>query len=440
MNTTLLHRRRIERYAQLLDEANGDRPSSHARSSKDTELNDLVTFGNQISLARPDVTMDVDKRAEIRAFLMATAERDGIGATAKAVAEPVVGRARVGVAKARVRGSVVGKAGTVGKAGAAGRAGTVVGRAGVVVGRAGVVAGKVGAGKAGSSVRTRARARGAILVGLAVGTLALSGISAASGSALPGDTLYGVKRSQENAQLALAGSSVAKGRLYLAFAGVRASEAQAVRTNSGELNGVLNTMDSETLSGARLLLSDALAKPANGSDSGSLASVRQFATNQTSTLNNLLTAMSAQDADRGRVLTSIGLLGRVQERAYSIQLANNCGSTATATSDKYGPMPAACPESAIVTPTPTHSTGGTGKASPSSRKPGQAPATGAAPLSAGTTSTGSTPAGSTGAQNLPATGLGDAAGDVSAAPSPTTTDDGGLLGSIGHVLGGLLGR
>ena len=66
-----------------------------------------------------------------------------------------------------------------------------------------------------------ARARGAIVVGVAAGTLALSGVSVASGDAMPGDALYGVKRSTERAQLALAGSDLTRGQLYLDFARTR---------------------------------------------------------------------------------------------------------------------------------------------------------------------------------------------------------------------------
>src|SRR5207245_7569974 len=93
------------------------------------------------------------------------------------------------------------------------------------------------------------RARGAVLVGLAAGTLALSGMSAASGNAMPGDPLYGVKRSTESARLALAGSDISRGQLYLEFARNRLAEAQAIGPNGAGLSGMLDDMDAETRDG-----------------------------------------------------------------------------------------------------------------------------------------------------------------------------------------------
>ena len=127
------------------------------RSKVDDNLTDLASMSHRLR----DLPVKVDAQPEfrdgLRAMLMATIERDGIGATA--APEPAPSR----------RGS------------------RSVRR------------------PAGSRPVTarRTRARGAIVVGLAAGTLALSGMSAASGDAIPGDPLYSVKRSTERAQLAL---------------------------------------------------------------------------------------------------------------------------------------------------------------------------------------------------------------------------------------------
>ena len=56
----------------------------------------------------------------------------------------------------------------------------------------------------------RLRTRGAIIVGVACGAIAVSGMSAASENAVPGDALYGVKRSTERAQLELASSDLVR--------------------------------------------------------------------------------------------------------------------------------------------------------------------------------------------------------------------------------------
>ena len=86
-----------------------------------------------------------------------------------------------------------------------------------------------------AGIARRPAARGAIVVGIAAGTLALSGVSVASGEAIPGDALYGVKRSTERAQLALAGSDLTRGQLYLDFARTRLPEAHAVRADAERL-------------------------------------------------------------------------------------------------------------------------------------------------------------------------------------------------------------
>ena len=197
MSASLFPRRRAERLAQLLDEATGG-PRHHTRSTIDGELSGYVRLGEQLTRTAgvlPDPS--VEFRDSLRAMLMANAERDGVGATAVDDEIPEVGK------RARVSRPVVGSK----------------------------------------------RARGAILVGLAAGTLALSGMSAASTDAMPGDALYGVKRSTESARLALAGSDRGRGELRLDFARLRLDEAQSVRATGAVLAGMLDDMDNETRGG-----------------------------------------------------------------------------------------------------------------------------------------------------------------------------------------------
>src|SRR4029450_7474125 len=105
----------------------------------------------------------------------------------------------------------------------------------------------------------RIRARGAIVIGVAAGAMAVSGISAASENASPGDALYGVKRSTERAQLAMAGSDVTRGQLSLDFARTRLTEAAAL-AGTGAFAGVLNDMDADTRQGVKLLTESAVAR------------------------------------------------------------------------------------------------------------------------------------------------------------------------------------
>lgn len=88
----LFSRRRAERFAQLLDEANGAR-RHHVRSRVDGQLAPLVAVGQQLSVDPPAVEVNPDFRTGLRAMLLATAEREGLG-TAPAASEPATTTAR----------------------------------------------------------------------------------------------------------------------------------------------------------------------------------------------------------------------------------------------------------------------------------------------------------------------------------------------------------
>jgi hypothetical protein len=320
--------------------------------------------------------MDSSAKTDIRAFLMATAEREGIGVTAKAPA---------------------------GKT-------TAVGRASVRAERAT----DTGTARPRRSTRTKV----AVLVGVAVGTLALSGISAASGDAMPGDALYGVKRSQEHAEMALAGSAEAKAKLELDFAGIRLGEAQAIRANSHDLNATLGDMDDETSDGVKLLFKQAV----NEHSTAPLDTVDAFLARQLTGLGTLRDGVVGNDAQR--TLASESRINLFQLRSQNIRVAlNNCAAVEL-TTDSLGPI-ATCAENGRVNPpSPTPKTNGNGNGKGgkgSSHGQGISPAHGAA----------------NGIASNPKSG---ADGITVSAGSTPTDSEGGLLGDIGHVLGGLLGH
>src|SRR3954465_1803585 len=79
MSASLFPRRRAERLAQLLDEATG-RPRHHTRSTLDGELAGYVRLSE--TLARPGngaSSPTTEFQSELRAMLVATAEREGVG-------------------------------------------------------------------------------------------------------------------------------------------------------------------------------------------------------------------------------------------------------------------------------------------------------------------------------------------------------------------------
>ncbi|MEU5947073.1 DUF5667 domain-containing protein [Micromonospora sp. NPDC047465] len=288
MDSDLFSRRRAERFAQLLDEANGGR-RHHVRSRADDQLAALVAVGQRLGAAPPAVEVDPEFRTGLRAMLLATAEREGIGAPATAAApEP----AAADTGRGRLLPAVTAR---------------------------------------------RARARGAILVGIAAGAVALSGISAASENAVPGDALYGMKRSTERAQLALASSDISRGQLFLDFARTRLAEAAALRGDRDGYSAVLDDMDAGTRQGVRLLTTAAVQR----SDLAALDAVNSFLTGQRRAVGDLLDAGTRADRDRTR--RSLALLDAVRKRSDALRAAISCGLPAPVGSDSLGPAPATCP-------------------------------------------------------------------------------------------------
>lgn len=283
-------RRRSERFAQLLEEAGGGR-RQHLRTPYDEELTELVSVRHQLVAEDSAPQIDSEFRTGLRAMLVATAEREGIGETA----QPETGAQPAPAAPAP----------TPAPAGPGRRARFPQGP----------------------------RARTAVIAGVAVGAVAFTGMSAASENAMPGDALYGVKRSTERAQLALASSEVGRGQLYLEFAETRLAEA---RTLPSDLARVLSDMDGDTSHGVRLLTTAA----ANRDDRAALEVIDGFVRDQREALRQL--AGEVPDAEQDRVANSIALLDAIEERADELRtsLDRDCGAVASI--DALGPVPADC--------------------------------------------------------------------------------------------------
>ncbi|WP_430780686.1 DUF5667 domain-containing protein [Actinoplanes sp. G11-F43] len=278
MKFALPNSRSAERFAESIDDSGGTR-RHHSRGPGDEELNRLVAIGNRLATAKIAAPVDSEFRVGLRAMLVATAERDGIGRTAAEtdpdpVAEPEIRRPRFGA---------------------------------------------------------RIRARGAIIIGVAAGAMAVSGISAASESASPGDALYSVKRQTERAQLAIAGSDVTRGQLALDFARTRLSEAIAMPGDAREFALVLDDMDADTRKGARLLTTSAVAQP----NTTPLNTLDGFATDQRRAFTPAMEKLSG--ANRERAAVSLGLLQDVVKRTEALRAGLSCDQVTPAGSDALGP-------------------------------------------------------------------------------------------------------
>ena len=386
MNFDLFDRRSAERFAELLDESDGGR-RHHTRGPADAQLAELVAVGHKLSAAPPGVMVDSEFRVGLRAMLLATAERDGIGATATVIDDDH------------------------GVSAAAREPGRSLPRI------------------AGSSRRIRART--AIVIGVAAGAMAVSGISAASESASPGDALYGVKRSTERAQLAMAGSSVSRGQLSLDFARTRLTEAAAIPGDDPEFGRVLDDMDADTRQGVKLLTGAAVAR----TDAAPLAIVDDFGSEQRSAFAPMLDRLSPANRERAR--ESMTLLEAVTRRAAVLRADLACGSTMRSGSDALGPKLKDCAEGTGHTSTDrVDGTGSTENAKPGTiiRNQVRPERTDPAVAPTGAVVPGDQP-------TAPAAAPGATQAPAPDAPSPSSSstppdDGGGLGGLLGKLLGG----
>jgi Domain of unknown function (DUF5667) len=108
---------------------------------------------------------------------------------------------------------------------------------------------------------SRRLAVGGLTMGVAAG--AFGGVAAASTNALPGDSLYGLKRGMEDLKLDMAGNDASRGKVYLDMASTRMQEARRLMDRGrggalddesvGEVRRALSGMNQEASEGHRLL-------------------------------------------------------------------------------------------------------------------------------------------------------------------------------------------
>ncbi|MBT2370385.1 hypothetical protein J7E88_35230 [Streptomyces sp. ISL-10] len=141
-------------------------------------------------------------------------------------------------------------------------------------------------------------AAGGLTVGVAAG--AFSGVAAASSDALPGDSLYGLKRGMEDIKRGMADDDSDRGELYLDQASNRLSEARRLMERGrsghldheslGEVRRTLNGMRHDVTEGHRLL---SAAYEREGS-LGPIATLNSFSRSHRDVWNGLRDRLPAQ--------------------------------------------------------------------------------------------------------------------------------------------------
>ncbi|WP_435969473.1 DUF5667 domain-containing protein [Streptomyces sp. Qhu_M48] len=152
-------------------------------------------------------------------------------------------------------------------------------------------------------------AAGGLTVGVAAG--AFGGVAAASSDALPGDSLYGLKRGMEDIKLGMADDDADRGGIYLDQASTRLSEARRLmeRGRSGDLDHeslteirrVLGGVKHDATEGHRLL------RQAYDRDGkiAPMARLNSFAQAHRDTWNGLRDRLPVQLADVGSEVTHV---------------------------------------------------------------------------------------------------------------------------------------
>lgn len=156
---------------------------------------------------------------------------------------------------------------------------------------------------------TKGLAAGGLTVGVAAG--AFGGVAAASSDALPGDSLYGLKRGMEDLKLGMADDDADRGGIYLDQASTRLSEARRLmeRTRAGDLDHealaeirrALGGMKHDAEEGHRLLRQ---AYDRDG-EIGPMARLDSFAQAHRDTWNGLRDRLPVQLADVGDEVTGV---------------------------------------------------------------------------------------------------------------------------------------
>ncbi|GGM69748.1 hypothetical protein GCM10012275_45320 [Longimycelium tulufanense] len=221
-------------------------------------------------------------------------------------------------------------------------------------------------------------AHGRLVVALAAAAclvLSVSGMGLLlSRDALPGDTLYAVKRSAETASLGLAFGDSARATKHLEFAAARLGEIQTLvdreyRSADPYLDALAD-FDADAAAGARLL-----AVTGSNGDAQLLDTLRGWAEQQERRLSATTAALPRDAAAKAD--GTARLLQRVRERATSLLGRTGCTVVTAGASDDIGPLPSSdpCVPTSVhhrasdtsltgVPPTPTGPGSTTGEAEP----------------------------------------------------------------------------
>jgi hypothetical protein len=190
--------------------------------------------------------------------------------------------------------------------------------------------------------------------------------------ALPGDTLYGVKRTAEAASLGLTFGDEPKALKHLEFAAARVSEIETLarrypNPSDAPVGGYLTALtdfDNDAAAGSRQLI--ALA---TSSDGRLLASLRDWAPQQASRLHRVATRLP--EYERARQGATLALLDKITTRSDALYQRMDCFQINSGSFDDIGALPAtsACDQNPGIDPSLSGSVGPSVPANPDNSLP-----------------------------------------------------------------------
>ncbi|MFD9699340.1 DUF5667 domain-containing protein [Lentzea sp. NPDC059081] len=186
--------------------------------------------------------------------------------------------------------------------------------------------------------RVGARARVAVAAAAVLCLLmSLGGMSVLlSRDALPGDPLYGIKRTTEGASLGLTFDEESRALKHLEFAASRVTEMETLADRAADSAAQLTALadlDTDAVEGSRQLTTYATS-----SDEKALPALRDWALDQYEKLGTLRPRLQ-EDAGR-HADTTMWLLASIAQRAHDLTARIGCGAVTSGSSDPLGPLPA----------------------------------------------------------------------------------------------------
>ncbi|WP_394615164.1 DUF5667 domain-containing protein [Lentzea sp. JNUCC 0626] len=199
-----------------------------------------------------------------------------------------------------------------------------------------------------SSVRrVGARARVAVAAAAVLCLLlSLAGMSVLlSRDALPGDPLYGIKRTTESASLGLTFDEEDRAYKHLEFATSRVTEMETLADRAADSSAQLTALadlDADAVEGSRQLTTYATS-----SDKTALPALNEWALAQYVKLGTLRTRLP--DDARAHADTTMWLLASIAQRAHDLAARASCNAVTSGLSDTLGPLPAKDECASVVT-------------------------------------------------------------------------------------------